>query len=142
MKTYTGKKSDFKEKWYIIDASTQTLGRLASEVARRLIGKHKPEYTPNLLSGDLIIVVNAENLKVTGNKMEDKMYRRHSNYLGGLKEISLKEQMEKDPCLVIKHAVSGMLPKNKLREPMLKHLKVYAGEEHPHSAQNPELIKL
>ncbi len=129
-------------KWYLIDATDQILGRLASKIAKLLMGKHKPEYTPSSLVGDFVIVVNADKIKVTGKKMRDKKYYFHSGYLGNLKELSLRQMMERSPERVIRLAVSGMLPKNKLRKRMLKRLKIYRGPEHPHSAQKPIPIKL
>lgn len=142
MKTYSAKASELNPKWYVIDASGQTLGRLSTKVAMLLMGKNKPSYTPNVVSGDIVIVINSAKIKVTGNKLTDKFYYRHSGYPGGLKETSLRELMQKNPNLVIEHSVAGMLPKNKLQAQMLKNLKVYAGDEHNHEAQKPELIKV
>ncbi len=142
MKTYSAKASELDPKWYVIDASGQTLGRLSTKVAMLLMGKNKPSYTPNVVSGDIVIVINSAKIKVTGNKLTDKFYYRHSGYPGGLKETSLRELMQKNPNLVIEHSVAGMLPKNKLQAQMLKNLKVYAGDEHNHEAQKPELIKV
>ena len=136
-KTYSAKIKDLKQKYYLVDASGKTLGRLASQIAKILVGKHKPEYTPNVVSGDFVIVVNASKIKVSGKKMEQKLYHSHSGYLGGLKETTLEDLLEKDPIRVIKLAVKGMLPKNKLRDIMMKHLKVYVDEKHPHEAQKP-----
>jgi len=142
MKTYSAKASELDPKWYVIDASGQTLGRLSTKVAMLLMGKNKPSYTPNVVSGDIVIVINSAKIKVTGNKLTDKFYYRHSGYPGGLKETSLRELMQKNPNLVIEHSVAGMLPKNKLQAQMLKNLKVYATDEHNHEAQKPELIKV
>lgn len=142
MKTYSAKASELSPKWYVIDASGQTLGRLSTQVAMLLMGKNKPSYTPNVVSGDIVIVINSAKIKVTGNKLTDKFYYRHSGYPGGLKEASLRELMQKNPNMVIEHAVAGMLPKNKLQAQMLKNLKVYATDEHNHTAQKPELIKV
>ncbi len=142
MKTYSAKASELDPKWYVIDASGQTLGRLSTKVAMLLMGKNKPSYTPNVVSGDIVIVINSAKIKVTGNKLTDKFYYRHSGYPGGLKETSLRELMQKNPNLVIEHSVAGMLPKNKLQAQMLKNLKVYATDEHSHEAQKPELIKV
>jgi large subunit ribosomal protein L13 len=135
MKTYSTKASDIKREWHVIDASGQTLGRLASEVARLLLGKHKPIYVPHLDTGDYVIVINADKIRVTGNKVEQKLYYRHSGYPGALKSTSLAEMMKTQPTRVIEHAVRGMLPKNPLGRAMFKKLKVYAGPNHPHQAQ-------
>jgi large subunit ribosomal protein L13 len=142
MKTYVAKASELSPKWYVIDASGQTLGRLSTKVAMLLMGKNKPNYTPNVVTGDKVIVINSAKIKVTGNKLTDKFYYRHSGYPGGLKEISLRELLQKNPNMVIKHSVAGMLPKNKLRAQMLKNLKIYATDEHKHEAQKPELIEV
>ena len=142
MKTYSAKSSELVPKWYVIDASGQTLGRLSTQVAMLLMGKNKPSYTPNIVSGDVVIVINSAKIKVTGNKLTDKFYYRHSGYPGGIKETSLRELLQKNPNKVIEHAVSGMLPKNKLQAQMLKNLRVYATDEHNHEAQKPELIKV
>ncbi|GAB6161543.1 50S ribosomal protein L13 [Desulfothermus naphthae] len=131
-----------QRKWYVIDASGQILGRLASKIAVRLRGKHKPDFTPHVDNGDFIIVVNADKVKVTGRKLEQKKYYRHSGYPGGLKEITLKKLLEKKPERVIYNAVKGMLPKNRLARKQLTKLKIYAGPNHPHSAQNPTLLDL
>jgi large subunit ribosomal protein L13 len=138
MKTYSTKASDIERKWHVIDASGKTLGRLASEVARLLRGKHKPIYVPHLDTGDYVIVINADKVRVTGNKAKQKLYYRHSGYPGGLKSTSLAEMMESHPTRVIEHAVKGMLPKNPLGRAMFKKLKVYAGPNHPHQAQVKE----
>jgi large subunit ribosomal protein L13 len=135
MGTYSTKVSDIERKWWVIDASGKTLGRLASEVASLLKGKHKPIYSPHLDVGDYVIVVNAAEVKVTGNKLSQKTYYRHTGYPGGLKSISLGRMMETHPTRVIEHAVKGMLPRNRLGAAMFSKLKVYPGAEHPHEAQ-------
>lgn len=137
MKTYVTKSADVERNWYIIDAEGQTLGRLASKIAELLRGKHKPIYSPSVDCGDYVIVINAEKIEVTGRRMDQKMYYRHSQYPGGLKTISLREQLEMHPTRPIALAVKGMLPKNSLGRKMFKKLKVYAGSEHPHEAQQP-----
>ena len=135
MKTYSVKKADIERAWHVMDAEGKTLGRLATEVATLLKGKHKPTYTTNLDVGDYVIVVNAEKVVVTGNKAQQKMYYRHSNYPGGLKSANYNRMMEKHPTRIIEHAVKGMLPHNRLGAAMLKKLKVYTGPNHPHEAQ-------
>ena len=135
MRTYSVKGPEIKREWQVIDASGKTLGRLASQIATILRGKHKPIYTPWLDTGDYVIVVNASKVRVTGKKAEQKVYYRHSGYPGGLKSITLGQLMQKDPCQVIEHAVKGMLPKGPLGRAMLRKLKVYPGPEHPHQAQ-------
>jgi large subunit ribosomal protein L13 len=135
MKTYSVKASDIKREWHVIDASDEILGRLATRVARLLMGKHKPLFCRNLDVGDFVIVLNADKVRVTGNKARQKMYYRHSGYPGGLKSISLGKMMQTYPTRAIEHAVKGMLPKNKLNARMMKRLKVYAGDEHPHKGQ-------
>jgi large subunit ribosomal protein L13 len=140
MKTFSAKPSDVTRKWYVIDASEAPLGRVATRVATLLMGKGKPQFTQHIDTGDFVVIVNAGNLKVTGNKMEDKKYYRHSGYPGGLHEASLKEVIEKKPERAIYEAVRGMLPINKLRDPRLLRLKIYAGAEHNHAAQKPEAI--
>lgn len=142
MKTYSAKPNDVIRKWYVVDASELPLGRVSTKVAELLTGKGKPMFTKHIDCGDYVIVINAERLVVTGNKIEDKMYYRHSHYPGGLRETSLKFEMEKDPTFVIEKSVRGMLPVNKLRDERLKRLKVYAGEAHGHEAQKPEAISL
>ena len=132
MKTYSTKASDIKREWHIIDASDKVLGRLATQVASLLMGKHKPMYSPNLDTGDFVVVINAAKVQVTGNKMKQKLYYRHSGYPGGLKSISLEKMMQTHPTRVIEHAVKGMLPHNRLGAKMFKKLKVYAGDTHPH----------
>mgnify|MGYP003948071143 CR=1 FL=1 len=128
-------------KWYVVDATDKTLGRLASVVASRLRGKHKPEFTPHAITGDCIVIINAEKVKVTGNKETDKTYYSHSGYPGGLKSIQFDALQEKAPHLIIEKAVKGMLPRGPLGRDMLRNLKVYAGNEHPHQAQQPELLE-
>lgn len=142
MKTFSAKPAEVKRDWYIVDAEGKTLGRLASEVARRLRGKHKAEYTPHVDTGDYIIVVNAEKVRVTGRKLTDKMYYRHTGYIGNMRETSLQEMQAKAPARVIEHAVKGMLPKNPLGRAMFRKLKVYAGPEHRHTAQQPKPLEL
>lgn len=142
MKTLSIKLADVKHDWYIIDAEGKTLGRLATEIARRLRGKHKPEYTPHVDTGDYIIVVNAEKIVVTGNKEKDKMYYHHTGYVGNLKSVSLGKVRKTFPDRIIKTAVEGMLPKNSLGRAMFKKLKVYAGTSHNHQAQQPKILEL
>jgi large subunit ribosomal protein L13 len=134
------REQDVKHDWYVVDAQGQTLGRLASYVATILRGKHKPDYTPHVDCGDYVIIVNAEKIHVTGQKLSQKKYYRHSGYIGGLKEISLRDQLQKFPNRVLEAAVRGMLPKNRLGRRMFKKLKVYAGPNHPHQAQQPKAI--
>lgn len=138
MKTYMAKPAEVERKWYVIDATDQTLGRLSSEVAAILRGKHKATYTPHVDTGDFVIIINAEKVKLTGNKLKDKKYYRHSGYPGGIKEISAGELLQKRPERAIEIAVKGMLPHNRLGRAMFKKLKVYRGGEHPHQAQKPE----
>ncbi|HSH29933.1 MAG TPA: 50S ribosomal protein L13 [Thiohalobacter sp.] len=142
MKTYTAKPETVKRDWYVVDATGKTLGRLATEVARRLRGKHKPEYTPHVDTGDYIIVVNADKVAVTGNKESDKMYYHHTGYIGHMKSISLDKLRAKAPQEIIETAVKGMLPKNPLGRAMYRKLKVYAGPEHNHAAQQPKALEL
>lgn len=142
MKTFMAKTAEVERQWYVIDAQNQVLGRLAAEVAAILRGKHKPIYTPHTDTGDFVIIINAASAKLTGNKLEDKFYRTHSGYPGGLKEVSYGDMMKKFPERVIEHAVKGMLPHNKLGDTMFKKLKVYRGSEHPHQAQKPEVYEL
>jgi large subunit ribosomal protein L13 len=142
MKTYITKPADVERTWYIVDAEGQTLGRLATRIATILRGKHKPGYSPSVDCGDFVIVINADKIHVTGNKLEDKMYYRHSGYPGGLTETTLRRQLERYPDRPIMLAVRGMLPKNKLGRHMLKKMKVYAGTEHPHQAQQPVQLEL
>ena len=140
MKKYTisAKRSDNPEKWWVVDAEDKVLGRLASTVAAHLRGKHNPSFTPHVDMGDWVVVINADKIKLTGKKLSQKTYYRHSGYIGGLKSITADKLLEKNPEELIRHAVKGMLPKNKLGRRMFRKLKVYAGGEHPHQAQNPE----
>lgn len=142
MKTVTMTPNDVPKKWYIVDAKDKTLGRLATEVAKRLRGKHKPEYTPNMDLGDYIVVINAAEVKVTGNKAEDKLYYHHTGYPGGMKTINFKKLQAKKPIEIIERAVKGMLPKGPLGRQMFRKLKVYAGAEHQHEAQKPEILEI
>lgn len=142
MKTFTLRAKDIDRKWYVVDAEGLILGRMASQIANRLRGKHKPEYSPHMDNGDFIVVVNCEKIKVTGKKLLEKEYYRHSGWVGGLKETSLGQMLEKHPRRVITHAVKGMLPRNRLGRAMLKKLKVYVGPSHPHEAQKPEPLVL
>lgn len=135
MKTYSTKAGDVERKWHVIDASGQTLGRLASQVAVLLMGKHKPHYVPYIDTGDFVIVLNASKIKVTGNKAKQKMYYRHSGYPGGLKAVNFEKMLDTHPVRIIEHAVKGMLPSNRLGRAMYKKLKVYEGDSHPHEAQ-------
>ena len=142
MKTYSAKPHEIQKNWLVIDAEGQTLGRMASEIATRLRGKHKAEYTPHVDTGDYVVVINAEKVKVTGNKRSGKIYHSHSGYPGGLKSISFEKLQERAPEKVVKLAVKGMLPRTPLGRSMFKKLKVYAGSEHPHSAQQPQAVQL
>jgi len=138
MKTFSPTPKDINREWRLVNAENQVLGRLAAQIAHRLRGKHKPEFAPHMDNGDFIIVVNCEKIRVTGSKPAQKMYYRHSGYVGGLKAISLEKLLASKPHLVLMHAVKGMLPKNRLGRAMLKKLRVYVGSEHPHSAQTPK----
>ena len=140
MKTFMANPDKIEKKWYVIDAEGKTLGRMSSEIAKILRGKNKPEFTPFVDVGDYVVVVNADKIKVTGKKMSQKIYYRHSEYVGGMKETTLKELMEKKPTKAVELAVKGMLPKGPLGRAMLKKLFVYAGAEHPHAAQQPEAL--
>ena len=142
MKTFSAKAETVKRDWLIVDANGKTLGRLCSEVARRLRGKHKPEFTPHVDTGDYIVVVNAEKVAVTGNKLQDKMYHRFTGYIGNLKSENLAQALERHPERVIEIAVKGMLPKNPLGRAMFRKLKVYRGAEHPHTAQQPKALEI
>ena len=142
MKTFSAKPHEVKRDWFIVDAEGKTLGRMATEIARRLRGKHKAEYTPHIDTGDYIVVINAEKVAVTGNKMKDKMYHHHTGYVGNLKSISLEKLLQKHPERVIEKAVKGMLPKNSLGRAMYRKLKVYKGAEHPHTAQQPKELEI
>ena len=137
MKTYSAKTAEVRRDWYVIDATGKTLGRLATEIAHRLRGKHKPEFTPHIDTGDYIVVVNAEKVRVTGNKLKDKIYYRHTGYIGNLKSISLDKLLDEAPERVIESAVKGMLPRGPLGRQMYSKLRVFAGPEHPHAAQQP-----
>ena len=141
MKTTAVRTQDIEQKWYIMDCSGKTLGRLSVQVANILRGKNKPEYTPNADVGDFVVLVNAKDIKVTGKKTEDKIYYRHSGYPEGIKQISFKDQLSKDPEKIIRDSVKGMLPKNRLNRQIIKKLKVYSDENHPHEAQNPKELK-
>ncbi|MAW28022.1 MAG: 50S ribosomal protein L13 [Gammaproteobacteria bacterium] len=142
MKTVSAKKETVRRDWYVVDATDKVLGRIATEIANRLRGKHKPEYTPHIDTGDYIVVVNADKVRVTGKKVTDKMYFRHTGYPGGIKETSFGKLMETHPERAIEIAVKGMMPRNKLSRAMLGKLKIYAGGEHPHTAQQPKPLEL
>ena len=142
MKTYHAKPGEVEREWLIVDATDMVLGRLASEIGQILKGKRKPQYTPHIDTGDFVIVINAEKIRLTGNKMDNKIYYSHSGYIGGLKEVSFARMLEKHPERIIEKAVKGMLPKNTLGRAMNRKLKVYAGEYHPHAAQKPREITL
>jgi large subunit ribosomal protein L13 len=142
MKTWNAKPGAVERRWYVVDAEGQTLGRLATQIAETLRGKGKPEYTPHVDTGDFVVVVNAEKIGVTGQKLDQKMYYRHSGYPGGLRSRTLREQLERRPTEVIRKAVKGMLPRNKLARAQIGKLKVYAGPEHPHAAQSPEPLEV
>ena len=141
MKTYTAKPGEIERRWYVVDAEGQNLGRLATRIADMLRGKNKPQFTPHVDTGDFVVVVNAEKIAVTGNKLDEKIYYRHSGYPGGLKQRTLREQLDRRPTEVLRTAVKGMLPKNKLAARQLTKLKIYAGPEHPHTAQAPEPLE-
>ncbi len=140
MITYSAKPDEVKRDWYVIDATDKTLGRIATEIASRLRGKHKPEYTPHVDTGDYIVVVNCEKVRVTGNKAQDKMYYHHTQFPGGIKSVSFEKLLQKFPDRPIKSAVKGMLPKGPLGRQMFSKLKVYAGSEHPHASQQPQAL--
>jgi large subunit ribosomal protein L13 len=142
VKTYVTKASEVEREWFVVDAEGETLGRLATRVARVLRGKHKPSYSPSVDVGDYVIVLNADKVHVTGRKLDQKIYYRHSGYVGNLKRIPLREALERHPERVFEHAVRGMLPKNRLGRKMIKKLKVYAGAEHPHEAQQPKPLEI
>ena len=142
MKTYTAKESDVRRDWFLIDATDKVLGRLSAEIARRLRGKHKAVYTPHVDTGDYIVVVNADKIRVTGNKSEDKMYYRHSGYPGGLFETNFRKMQDRFPTRALELAVKGMLPKGPLGYAMIKKLKVYSGSQHPHAAQQPQALNV
>jgi large subunit ribosomal protein L13 len=137
MKTFSAKPAEVRRDWYVVDATNKTLGRLSTEIASRLRGKHKPEYTPHVDTGDYIVVVNAEKIRVTGNKLKDKMYHHHTGYIGNLKTVPLDKLLETHPERAVEHAVKGMLPKGPLGRQMLGKLRVFAGPEHKHAAQQP-----
>jgi large subunit ribosomal protein L13 len=142
MSTYMAKNEEVERSWFVVDAENKTLGRLASKIAQYIRGKHKPTFTPHVDMGDYVIVVNAEKINLTGNKLDQKKYYKHSNYPGGIKEVTYRELLAKDPEFIIEKAVKGMLPSNKLGRKMIKKLKVYSGANHPHQAQKPEKIEL
>ncbi|MFT6834529.1 MAG: large subunit ribosomal protein L13 [Francisellaceae bacterium] len=142
MKTFSAKPAEVQREWLLIDANGKTLGRLATEIASRLKGKHKPEYTPHVDTGDYVVVINSDKVVVTGNKAKNKIYYHHTGYIGGIKSISFEKLQKKFPERIIEKAVKGMLPKNPLGRVMYKKLKVYAGEDHPHTAQQPTELKL
>jgi large subunit ribosomal protein L13 len=142
MTTVSAKPAEVRREWYVVDASGRTLGRLASEIARRLRGKHKAEYTPHVDTGDYIVVVNAEKIRVTGRKLSDKVYYHHTGYIGNMKSITLGKQLEKAPKRVLETAVKGMLPRNPLGRAMLKKLRVFVGPVHPHQAQQPRALQI
>jgi large subunit ribosomal protein L13 len=142
MTTQSAKPAEVRRAWYLIDAEGKTLGRLASECARRLRGKHKPTYTPHVDTGDYLVIVNAEKVRVTGNKMSDKMYHRHTGYIGNLRSTSLEQMLDKHPERVIQYAVKGMLPRNPLGRAMIKKMKVFAGPTHRHAAQQPQPLEI
>lgn len=142
MKTYSAKNEEIERTWYVVDATGLTLGRMATQIATILRGKHKPIFTPHVDCGDFVVVVNAEKIHVTGNRLDDKMYHRHSGYPGGLRSKTLRQMLDQHPDRVIELAVKRMLPKNNLGRQMLKKLRVYAGPEHPHEAQQPEPLEI
>ena len=142
MKTFSAKPQEVKREWFVIDATDKVLGRVATEVALRLRGKHKPVYTPHVDTGDHIVVINAEKIAVTGNKEEGKIYYRHTGHPGGIKDVNVRELRERAPTRILENAVRGMMPKNSLGRAMLKKLHIYAGEEHNHSAQQPQVLEL
>src|SRR5919204_1616615 len=142
MKTWNAKNDEIERRWYVVDAEGQTLGRLATRIADTLRGKRKPEYTPHVDTGDFVVVVNAEKVAVPGTKLDDKLYRRHSGYPGGLRTRTLREQLDRRPTEVLRKAVKGMLPRNRLARAQLRKLKIYAGPEHPHEAQAPAELEV
>ena len=142
MKTFSAKPHEVQRDWYLVNAQGKTLGRLATEIARRLRGKHKPEYTPHVDTGDYIVVVNAEKIRVTGTKLKDKIYHRHTGYVGNLKSETLQDKLKREPEQVLKLAVKGMMPRNPLGRQMLRKLKIVRGEDHPHGAQQPQPLEL
>lgn len=142
MRTYVVRQEEITRKWFVVDADGKTLGRLASAIAQILKGKHKPMYSPHLDVGDYVVVINAERIAVTGRKMDQKMYYRHTGYPGGIRESNLRDLLARHPTYAVKFAVKGMLPKNRLGRKMIRKLKIYAGPEHPHQAQHPEVLEL
>ncbi|MDQ3895259.1 MAG: 50S ribosomal protein L13 [Actinomycetota bacterium] len=142
MKTWNAKPGELERRWFVVDADGKTLGRLAARIADTLRGKRKPQYTPHVDSGDFVIVVNAEKIAVTGKKLDDKIYYRHSGYPGGLRQRTLREELERRPTEVLRRAVKGMLPRNRLARAQIRKLKIYAGPHHPHEAQRPEPLKI
>jgi len=142
MKTFSANANNIKRDWFLVDADGKTLGRLATEVASRLRGKHKPEFTPHADAGDYIVIVNAEKIRVTGNKFEDKLYHHHTGYVGNLKSVSFKDLQDKKPEAIIQNAVKGMLPKGPLGRQMFKKMKVFTGPNHTHTAQQPQLLEI
>jgi large subunit ribosomal protein L13 len=142
MKTFSAKPQNVEHNWLLVDAEGQTLGRIATEIATRLRGKHKPEYTPHVDTGDFVVVINAEKVRVTGNKAKDKMYHHHTGFPGGLKSFSFEKLIDRAPDRVLKLAIKGMLPRTPLGRAMFKKLKVYAGNDHPHAAQQPQALQL
>ncbi|MDO8909708.1 MAG: 50S ribosomal protein L13 [Pseudohongiella sp.] len=142
MKTFSAKPQNVEHNWLLVDAEGQTLGRIATEIATRLRGKHKPEYTPHVDTGDFVVIINAEKVRVTGNKAKDKMYHHHTGFPGGLKSFSFEKLIDRAPERVLKLAIKGMLPRTPLGRAMFKKLKVYAGNEHPHAAQQPQALQL
>ena len=142
MKTLSIKQEDVRRSWYVIDATDRTLGRLSTQIATRIRGKHKAEFTPHVDTGDYVVVINAEKVRVTGNKLDDKIYNHHTGFPGGIKSISLAKLMQKSPEKVVEMAVKGMMPKSKLGRSMISKLKVYAGNEHPHAAQQPKPLEI
>ena len=142
MRTYVVRQEEITRKWFVVDADGKTLGRLASAIAQILKGKHKPMYSPHLDVGDYVVVINAERIAVTGRKMDQKMYYRHTGYPGGIRESNLRDLLARHPTYAVKFAIKGMLPKNRLGRKMIRKLKIYAGPEHPHQAQHPEVLEL
>lgn len=142
MKTWSAKPGEVERKWWLVDASGKTLGRMATEIAKVLRGKNKPQFTPHVDAGDFVVVVNADKIAMSGNKWDEKSYYRHSRYFGSLKELSAAQLRQKDSAMIVTEAVQGMLPKNKLSKQLIQKMKVYAGAEHPHSAQKPEALNI
>lgn len=142
MKTYMANPDKIERKWYVVDAAGKELGRMSSEIAKILRGKNKPEYTPHIDTGDYVIVINAKQVKTTGRKLDQKIYYRHSDYVGGMKETTLRDMLDKKPEFVVEHAIKGMLPKGPLGSTCISKLHVYAGAEHPHEAQKPEALEI